>query len=415
MKTHPARKTSSENIASLYDAYVLSNYGKAPFALVRGEGTYVWDAEGRRYLDFCTGIAVNTIGHAHPKWVAAVQAQAGNLTHVSNLFHVPQQARLAEKLCAQAGDGRLFFCNSGAEANEFLIKLARLFGRSKADGEEGRIYKVVTAENSFHGRTFGGMSATPQKKIQNGFAPMVPGFVHARFNDLEAFAAAIDDQTAAVMIEAIQGEAGIHPATTEFLQGLRKLCDERKVLLLIDEVQCGIGRSGDFFAFQMAGIRPDAIGMAKGLGGGFPIGAGWVAAEYASLFQPGSHGSTFGGGPLACAAAIATLEVIEEEGLIAKVKERGAIWRTSLEALVAKHPDHLSGVRGRGYHIALVMKGDPLVWITRLRESGLLAVRGGTDAVRLMPPLNVSIAELEASVEILDLVFGTHSLPQSQN
>ena len=415
MKTKSARKASSEGTAALYDAYVLSNYGKAPFTLVRGEGTYLWDAEGRRYLDFCTGIAVNTLGHAHPKWVEAVQQQAANLTHVSNLFHVPEQGQLAEKLCAEAGEGRVFFCNSGAEANEFLIKLSRLFGRQKAGGEEGRIYKVVTAENSFHGRTFGGMSATPQKKIQDGFAPLVPGFVHARFNDLESFAAAVDDETAAVMIETIQGEGGIHPATTEFLQGLRTLCDEREVLLLIDEVQCGIGRAGSFFAYQQAGIQPDAIGMAKGLGGGFPIGAGWVAAKYAPLFQPGSHGTTFGGGPLACAAALATLETIETEKLIEAVNERGAVWEDALEALVEKHPAHLSGVRGRGYHMALVVKGDPLEWTTLFRENGLLTVRGGTDAVRLMPPLNVSVAELEASIDIIDCVLGTHPVSKPQD
>lgn len=406
MKTMTARKTTSEGVASLYDAYVLSNYGKAPFTLVRGEGTYVWDAEGRRYLDFCTGIAVNTLGHAHPRWVEAVQAQAATLAHVSNLFHVPGQAKLAEKLCAHAGPGKVFFCNSGAEANEFLIKLARLFGRRKAGGEEGRIYKVVTAENSFHGRTFGGMSATPQAKVQAGFGPLLPGFVHAPFNDLAGFEAAIDDQTAAVMIETIQGEGGIHPATVEFLRGLRALCDAKEVLLLIDEVQCGIGRAGHFFAFEEAGITPDAIGMAKGLGGGFPIGADWVAERFADLFQPGSHGTTFGGTPLACAAALATLEVLEDEDLISKVRERSAVWHQALDRLVAKHPAHLAGWRGRGYHVALVVKADPLQWMARFRESGLLTVRGGTDAVRLMPPLNASPAELEAAVEIIDLVLG---------
>lgn len=412
MKSITASKITSERTAAAYDAYVLSSYGKAPFTLVRGEGTYVWDAEGRRYLDFCSGIAVNTLGHGHPEWVAAVQAQAAKLAHVSNLFHVPGQAELARRLCEKAGEGRVFFCNSGAEANEFLIKLARLFGRQKAGGVEGRIHKIVTAENSFHGRTFGGMSATPQAKVQAGFGPLVPGFVHAPYNDLEAFAAAVDDETAAVMVETIQGEGGIHPATTEFLQGLRALCDERGVLLLIDEVQCGIGRTGDFFAYQAAGIEPDAIGMAKGLGGGFPMGAGWVAAKHAALFQPGSHGTTFGGTPLGCAAALATLDVIDKDGLLEKVQTRSAVWHEALKALVRRHPQHLGGLRGRGYHTALIVKGDPTEWSTRFRESGLITVRGGTDAVRLMPPLTVSPAELEASVDIIDLVLGMTPPPE---
>ena len=413
MKSVTASKVTSANTQAAYASYVLSNYGNAPFTLVRGEGTNLWDAEGRRYLDFCSGIAVNALGHGHPTWVKAVQKQAAELVHVSNLFHVPQQAALAEKLCAQAGkSGKAFFCNSGAEANEMMIKLARLYGVEKAGGEEGRIYKVVTAFNAFHGRTFGGMSATPQAKIQKGFAPLVPGFTHATFNDLASFEKAIDESTAAIMIETIQGEGGVHPATIEFLQGLRKLCDEHELLLLIDEVQCGIGRTGDFFAFEAAGIQPDAIGMAKGLGGGFPIGAVWLSDYAAKLFHPGSHGTTFGGTPLACTAALATLQVIEEEGLLEKVQTRSGAWHEALKALVANHPDKLSGIRGRGYHVALVVKGDPLYWVALLRESGLITVRGGTDAIRLMPPLNVSPAELEAAVGIIDLVLGMNAIPE---
>lgn len=413
MKSITASKITSEKTQASYAAYVLSNYGQAPFALVRGEGTNLWDAEGRRYLDFCTGIAVNALGHGHPKWVEAVQKQAAELVHVSNLYYIPQQAALAQALCQRAGgSGKVFFCNSGAEANETMIKLARLYGVEKAGGEEGRIYKVVTAENAFHGRTFGGMSATPQAKIQTGFAPLVPGFVHARFNDLASFEAAIDDETAAVMIETIQGEGGIHAATNGFLQGLRKLCDEREVLLLVDEVQCGIGRTGDFFAFEASGIQPDAIGMAKGLGGGFPIGAVWLSDFAAKLFKPGSHGTTFGGTPLACAAALATLDVIEAEGLLNHVRTHSAVWHEALEELVTKHPDKLSGLRGRGFHLALVVKGDPTYWMGLFRESGLLTVRGGTDAIRLMPPLNVSPAELDAAVGMIDLVLGMNALPE---
>lgn len=413
MKSVTASKVTSAKVQQLYEKHLLGNYGAPPFALVRGKGSYVWDAEGRRYLDFCAGIAVNTLGHAHPQWVEAVREQAGTLAHASNLFAIPGQGRLAARLCEKAGPGRVFFCNSGTEANEFLIKLARLWGREKAGGEEGRIFKVITAENAFHGRTFGGMSATPQAKIQDGFAPMLPGFAHARFNDLDSFAEAVDEQTAAILLETIQGEGGVHPATAEFLRGIRRLCDEKGLLLLIDEVQCGIGRTGRFFAYEAAGITPDAIGMAKGLGGGFPMGAAWVREGYHELFQAGSHGTTFGGSPLACAAAHAVLDVMEAENLLDRVTVQSAPWHEALRDLVAKHPDYLTGVRGIGYHTALIFRDDPLPWMVRFREYGLLTVRGGTDGIRLMPPLNVTSAELEACVEIIDQAIGAYILEES--
>jgi len=413
MTSKTASKVRSSKVLAQYEQHLMQNYGKPPFALVRGEGSYVWDAEGRRYLDFATGIAVNTLGHSHPKWVAAVQEQAATLTHVSNLYAVEGQGRLAARLCEHAGPGRVFFCNSGAEANEALLKLARLWGREKAGGEEGKIYKVITAENAFHGRTFGGMSATPQAKVQDGFAPLLSDFDHAPFNDVDAFAAAVDAQTAAIFVETIQGEGGIHPATVEFLQGLRALCDEKKILLMIDEVQCGIGRTGTFFAYEAAGIVPDAIGMAKGLGGGFPIGATWVRAGFDHLFTPGSHGTTYGGGPLACAAANAVLDVMEEEELLEKVNTRSGPWHDALRGLVEKHPQHLKGLRGKGYHVALVIDGDPVFWMQTLRENGLLTVRGGTDGLRLMPSLTATVKELETAVELLDFVFGTTVVPES--
>jgi len=405
-------KITSEKVAALYEAHVLKNYAAAPFALVRGEGSHVWDAENRRYLDFTSGIAVNTLGHAHPHWVRAVAEQAARLAHVSNLYHVAQQGELARRLCERAGGGgKVFFCNSGAEANEFLIKLARLWGRHKSGGAEGKCFRVITAENSFHGRTFGGMSATPQPKVQDGFRPLLDGFRHAPFNDLEAFRAQADDSVAAILLETIQGEGGIHVATPEFLRGIRELCDQRGILLMIDEVQCGIGRTGKFFAYEPAGIRPDAIGMAKGLGGGFPIGAGWVDDAYAGLFAPGSHGTTYGGNPLACAAALAVLDVIGQENLLDRVAARSGPWHAALRALVDKHPQSLAGVRGIGYHAALAVRGDPLPWVARLRDNGLLVVRGGSDALRLMPPLTVSIQDLDTCVEILDFTLGTHTEP----
>ena len=272
--------------AELYDAYVLKNYARAPLTLVRGAGSRAWDDAGACFLDFTSGIAVSALGHCHPRWVEAVRHQAGELIHTSNLFRNPLQAELARRLVQQAGPGRVLFCNSGAEANEALLKLGRLHGVKKADGEEGKCYKILTAFNAFHGRTFGGMSATPQDKIQKPFRPLVPGFAHGTLNDLASFEALIDETTCAIFVETIQGEGGIHPATTEFLLGLRELCNRHNLLLLIDEVQCGIGRTGHIFAYEEAGVRPDAICMAKGLGGGFPIGAMWVGRARRTCFNP---------------------------------------------------------------------------------------------------------------------------------
>ncbi len=402
MTTPSITRTSA---AELYDAYVLKNYGRAPITLVRGEGARVWDDAGTRYLDFTSGIAVSALGHCHPQWVAAVQRQAGELIHTSNLFRNPNQAELARRLVERAGPGRVLFCNSGAEANEALLKLARLHGVKKAGGEEGKCYKIITANSAFHGRTFGGMSATPQDKIQKPFRPLVPGFAHADLNDLASFEAQIDDGTCAIFVETIQGEGGIHPATTEFLLGLRELCNRHNLLLLLDEVQCGIGRTGTFFAYEQAGVRPDAIGMAKGLGGGFPIGAMWVGEGAGELFQPGMHGTTFGGTPLACAAALAVLDVIEREDLLGKVSERSGPWLGNLRALAAAFPTQLIGVRGRGYMVGLQFAADAAGMVTALREAGVLAPMAGGNVVRLLPPLNATVAELDESVAILRQVM----------
>jgi len=319
---------------------------------------------------------------------------------VSNLFRHPLQAELARQLVLRAGPGRVFFCNSGAEANEALIKLARLHGVKKS-GEEGRCHKIICAKNAFHGRTFGGMSATPQEKIQKGFRPLVPGFVFGELNNLRSFADLVDDQTCAIFVETIQGESGINPCTAEFLAGLRHLCDRHQLLLLIDEVQCGVGRTGRFFAFEYAGILPDAIGMAKGLGGGFPIGAVWIRENAAEYFQPGSHGTTFGGTPLACAAALAVLHVIDKEKLLDKVAANSAPWLKKLEKLAADFPRHLKGVRGRGYMIGLQMAGDPAPYQAALREAGLLAPSAGNNVIRLLPPLIATRTHLDRSVEII--------------
>ncbi|MCX6936714.1 MAG: aspartate aminotransferase family protein [Verrucomicrobia bacterium] len=391
-----------------YDTYVLRNYGRPAITLARGEGCRVWDDAGKRYLDFASGIAVNAVGHCHPRWVKAVATQAATLVHVSNLYRNPLQGELAKRLVAHAGPGRVFFCNSGAEANEGLLKLARLHGIRKT-GEEGKCYKVICAKAAFHGRTFGGMSATPQEKIQKGFRPLVPGFEFGELNNLASFEALIDEQTAAIFVESIQGEGGVNPATPEFLLGLRALCNRHNLLLMLDEVQCGIGRTGKFFAFDHAGVWPDAIGMAKGLGGGFPIGAIWIGEGAADLFQPGMHGTTFGGTPLACAAALATLDIIADEGLCAHISRVSGPWHAALAALATEFPAQCTGVRGLGFMIGLQLTSDPAPYVAALREAGLLCPLAGGNVIRLLPPLVATEAELAESVAILRQVFAARA------
>ena len=385
---------------------LVKNYGPPTFNAVRGEGVYLYDDSGKQYLDFGSGIAVTSVGHSHPKWVAALQAQAATLTHCSNLYGIPQQQQLANRLVAQAGAGRLLFCNSGAESNDALIKLARLHGKNIC-GEEGKRFTVVAAQNAFHGRTFGGMAATPQEKIQGGFRPMLEGFKFGELNKIETFDKLVDDSVTAVFIESIQGEGGLFPAEAGFLQELRALCTERNALLMLDEVQCGIGRSGHFFAFEESGVKPDAIGMAKGLGGGFPIGAIWVSEPYAELFQPGSHGTTFGGSPLASAAANATLDIIEEDKLIENVAANSPQWHAELQKLAEKYPKLIAGIRGAGYMVGLALKpeGHNLKVTAAAQEKGLLTVPAARNVIRLLPALVATPQQLSKSVAILDEVF----------
>ncbi|MDR2862773.1 MAG: acetylornithine/succinylornithine family transaminase [Puniceicoccales bacterium] len=390
-----------------YATYVLANYAPAPLTLVRGNGTYVWDDAGRRYLDFCTGIATNALGHAHPHWVAAVQAQAATLAHASNLFRNERQGELARTLVENTGEGpaRMFFCNSGTEANEALLKLARLHGKHKSGGREGVAHKVVVAGKAFHGRTFGSMSATPQEKIQKGFRPLLDSFAVGELNDLASFEKLVGGDTAAVLIEAIQGEGGLAVASPEFLHGLRALCDRHDALLLFDEVQCGNGRTGKFLAFQHSGVTPDAFSLAKGLAGGFPMGAVWIAEKHAALFTPGSHGATFGGNPLACAAALAVQEVISSENLIEKVTARSAVWRADLARVAGRYPALVREVRGVGYLSGLAFTREVPPVVAALREAGLLTVPAGDNVIRLLPPLTVTVDELAQSVAILESVL----------
>jgi acetylornithine aminotransferase/acetylornithine/N-succinyldiaminopimelate aminotransferase len=383
--------------AELYDAHVLRNYPRASVTIVRGRGSKVWDDQGNAYLDFSSGIAVSSLGHCHPHWVAAVQRQAAELNHTSNLFRNPNQGELARRLVGYAGPGRVFFCNSGAEADEALLKLARLHGVRKS-GAEARCFKVVCANQAFHGRMFGGMSATPKESVQKGFRPLVPGFSFGELNDVGSFERLVDGDTAAILVESIQGDGGVNPCTPEFLAGLRRLCDEHNLLLMLDEVQCGAGRTGRFFAFEHAGVRPDAIAMAKGLGGGFPIGAMWVGEGAADLFQPGSHGSTFGGTPLACAAALDDVE--DREGLLAHVARESGPWIKELGRLAADFPGQVLQIRGLGFLVGVQMASDSAPYVTALRERGLLTAPAGVNVVRLLPPLNASAEELARSVAI---------------
>lgn len=384
----------NEEIIGLYNRYVMPTYSRS-LVLVKGKGCKVWDADGKEYLDFLAGISVCNVGHCNPRVTAAIRNQARDLVHVSNLYYTENQCRLAEKLSRHSLDGKCFFCNSGAEANEGLIKLARLWGHDK-----GR-YEVITMKNSFHGRTLATAAATGQTKIQKGFEPMPEGFHYAEFNNLDSVRALITEKTAAVLVEAVQGEGGIIPATPEFMKGLRALCDEKGILMLCDEVQCGMGRTGHWFAFQAYGVRPDAFSMAKALGNGFPIGAISATPQMSDVFQPGNHASTFGGTPLACAAALATIEVMEEKGLVDNAVKRGKQFVKGLNALKTRYP-RIKEVRSAGLMVgmALDQPAKPLVGI--MNDMGLIALATAETVVRFLPPLTVSPAEIRQALEIVD-------------
>jgi len=391
--------------------YLIGNYASPAFEIVRGEGTKLWDAEGREFLDFTSGIAVTNLGHCHPHWTEQVAKQAEKIVHCSNLFSIPEQVRLAKRLVSEIGPGKMLFCNSGAEANEGLIKFARL--ASELPEFEGK-HKILVAKNAFHGRTMGALSATHSPKYRKGFEPLLGGFEFAPLNDLDAFERKLDDETIAVLIEPIQGEGGIHEAKDDFLQGLEKLCRKRKALLMLDEVQSGIGRTGDFLAYGQSGITPDAVALAKGLGGGFPIGAFWISEQYSGVFKPGSHGTTFGGSPLACAAAHAVLDVIEKESLVKAAREKGLALREGLSRLVERFPSILEEVRGRGLMLALALKDDPADLIASLRERGLLVVGAAGNSIRFLPPLNASDSEIQKALNVTEEALAAFQTKKSE-
>jgi acetylornithine/N-succinyldiaminopimelate aminotransferase len=387
------------NFIQKHQSFLIGNYASPALEIVRGQGSYLWDSQGKKYLDFTSGIAVTNLGHSHPEWIKQVQSQAEVLAHCSNLYSIPEQVRLAERLVGKIGPGKVLFCNSGAEANEALIKLSRLYGEQ---GETKRT-KILVAKNGFHGRTLGALSATESSKYRKGFEPLLPGFVFCKLNELSDFENAIDDETVAILVESIQGEGGLHVASDSFLQGIEKLCQKNNLLFLMDEVQAGIARTGEFLGFQKSGVRPDAIAMAKGLGGGFPIGAIWVEDSRTSLFAPGSHGTTFGGSPLACSAAHAVLDVIEKEDLTARAKQLGNFLLQKIQQLAEKFPKQILEVRGRGLMLGIQLTDEPGELVSILRENGLLAVGAAGQTLRLLPPLTISQDEIEEGLNILKL------------
>ena len=376
--------------------YLISNYAPPSLEIVRGKGSYLWDSSGNKFLDFTSGIAVSNIGHGHEHWINSINEQVTELVHCSNLFSIPQQVRLAKRLVNKIGPGKMLFCNSGAEANEALIKFARLVGNQNPSLKK---YKLIVAENAFHGRTMGALSATSSPKYRDGFEPLLDGFSFAPFNDLSAFEEKIDDQTVGVMVESIQGEGGIRVADDKFLQGLEHICREKGILLMLDEVQAGIGRTGEFLGYQKSGVKPDAIAMAKGLGGGFPIGGVWLSDQWADIFQPGSHGTTFGGSPLACCAGNAVLDVLEQDNLILAAREKGEFLEAELHKLKNQYPSIIKEVRGRGLMLALVMSAPPSELIAQFRQNGMLVVGAAENVVRFLPPLTVSKEELSEAME----------------
>ena len=395
-----ALPNEAEEIMALDHEYVMGTYARQPVVFVRGEGARLWDSEGREYLDFLSGIAVVGVGHCHPKVAGAIADQAHRLMHISNLFHNPLQAKLAERLCALAGMEKVFFCNSGTEANEAALKIARKWGK-KQRGEE--CYEIITFTGSFHGRTMGAVSATAQPKYQAPFAPLVPGFIYAPLNDLATLDELITEKTCAVMIEPLQGESGINPATPDFLAGVRALCDEAEVLLILDEIQCGMGRTGHFLASQGVGVQGDIVTMAKGIADGFPMGACLARGSAATTLVPGDHGSTFAGQPLACAASLATLDVMEEERLMERAAEVGGYFKSRLQELQKALPDRIKEVRGRGLMVGLQLSTPDAKAVQKyLMEAGIVINATSDSVLRFVPPLIVTPADCDRVVATIE-------------
>jgi len=389
-------------LSSLYADYVMPTYGRFDLDIARGAGCRVWDFSGKEYMDFGAGIAVCSLGHAHAEITAAVSQQAATLVHTSNLYRTQPQAELARRLVEITGPGKVFFCNSGAEANEGLIKITRKHGY-----ESGR-YEMITFGNSFHGRTMAGISATAQEKVKKGFAPLLEGFVHLPYGDLEAVRAAVGPKTGAILVEPVQGEGGIHIATAEFLRGLRALCDEHGLLLLFDEVQCGLGRTGDWCGWKSVApeVVPDGVSWAKGIANGFPLGAFWATAKdgLCDTLGPGTHGTTYGGNPVCCAAGLKVLEIIERDDLRANAVTQGARLTAAIRGWGSAMVDE---VRCLGLMVGIQLKEGVVALdvVKALMAEGLLTIPAGERVVRLLPPLNITDGEVDEAVAVLKRVL----------
>ncbi|MDR1205852.1 MAG: acetylornithine transaminase [Peptococcaceae bacterium] len=389
---------NNQNIAAMGQEYVMNTYGRQNFALERGKGSFVWDADGSRYLDLVAGIAVNNVGHCHPRVVDAIRRQADKLIHCSNLYWIENQVRLAKLIADHSCGEKVFFCNSGAEANEGAIKLARKWALKKY----GHVRPgIISAVNSFHGRTFGALTATGQKKYQKDFNPLTPGFKHVNYNDIQALRDAADDTVAAVLLETLQGEGGVVPAAREYMSGVKALCEERGMLLIIDEVQTGLGRTGKLFGYEHYAIEPDVFTLAKGLGGGFPIGALVARGEAAAAFEPGDHASTFGGNPLATAAGEAALSVILDENLSGAAEEKGNYIRKKLARMKEKYPV-IQDIRVWGLMVGIQLSVEGQAIVNRCLADFVIINCIQGNVLRLVPPLTISYEEIDQALAVIE-------------
>lgn len=388
---------SNQAIIDKGQQYVMNTYGRSPIALVKGQGSWAWDAEGKRYLDFMGGIAVCALGHAHPELTAVLREQGARLWHCSNIYWNQPQVELAEKLCSATGMDKAFFANSGAEVNEGAIKLARKYFYRRGENR----YQIIAFNNSFHGRTTGALALTGQTKYQQGFEPLLPGIEYAEFNNLASVEALISDETCAVMVEPVQGEGGINPASPSFMQGLRDLCSKEGILLILDEVQTGLGRTGKMMAFQHYNIRPDIVTLAKALGGGFPVGALLTTNEVATGFAPGDHASTFGGNPLACAVGSKMIEILSAPSFLKQVGEVSSYLKGKLEA-IARKDERAIAVKGMGLLLGIEFSVEVKELVDICLGNGLLLISAGPKVLRFVPPLNITSTEVDHALGILE-------------
>jgi acetylornithine/N-succinyldiaminopimelate aminotransferase len=395
---------NNRDVAKLTDKHVAQTYARYPIALVRGKGARVWDADGKEYLDFLAGIAVNSLGHCHPAVVRAIQQQARKLLHVSNLYHIQPQSELARELCRHSFADRVFFCNSGAEANEAALKLVRRYGGEHLGGK----YEILSAQNSFHGRTLATLTATGQEKVRAGYDPLPAGFRQIPFNDLRAAEDAIDAQkTAGILVEPIQAEGGVVVADEYYLHGLRELCDRRRLLLIFDEVQTGMGRTGKLFAYEHFGVTPDIMTLAKALGGGLPLGAMLAREDVANSFKPGSHASTFGGNPLACNAGLAVMKTLLKDGALKNCAKMSKVFINGLERLLERFP-FVRGIRGKGLLLGLELDMDGTKIVDECMQEGLLLNCTASKILRFVPPLTITAKEIERGLAIVEKVLARH-------